>query len=413
MQAEIITIGDEILIGQTIDTNSAWMGQQLSAVGIPIYRTTSIQDKKEEIISAVKDALGRSQLVLMTGGLGPTKDDITKQTLCEYFNTELVIDEEVLEKIKAFFAQRNKEMLDVNIQQAALPKSCTTIPNELGTASGMWFEENGNVLVSMPGVPYEMKGLMLNEILPRFLKDNGGTELYHETLMTQGIGESYLADQIEEWENEVLGKGLSLAYLPSPGSVRLRLSSKNGTKDKALIHSYLMQIESRFPKHVYGWKDISLEEKVGEILMNQGCSIGTVESCTGGGIASKLVSVSGSSSYFEGSIVSYSNELKHKLAGVKNETLSNFGAVSEEVVKEMALGGKEKLEVDYCIAVSGVAGPTGGTDEKPVGCVWIAIANKDGVNAKKFQFGTNRERNIQMTALSALNFLRILLLDIK
>lgn len=412
MQAEIITIGDEILIGQTIDTNSAWIGQQLSAIGIPIYRTTSIQDNRQDIIEAIDQALERSQLVLVTGGLGPTKDDITKHTLCDYFDTELEINEEALERIQSFFQKRNRPMLDVNIQQAAMPKSCTVLVNEVGTASGMWFEKNGNVLVSMPGVPYEMKGLMQNEVLPRFVKQNDIQELYHETLMTQGIGESYLADEIQDWENEITTHGLSLAYLPSPGSVRLRLTSKKGKVDSELIHKYLLQIEKRFPKNVFGWKDITLEETVGELLMNKLATVGTVESCTGGAIASKLVSVSGSSSYFEGSIVSYSNNLKANLVGVNKDKIEKFGAVSEEVVIEMAELGRKKLNVDYCVSVSGVAGPTGGTIEKPVGCVWIAVSTPNVTKARKFQFGDNRERNIQMTSLSALNFLRILLLDI-
>ncbi|MDX1444949.1 competence/damage-inducible protein A [Lishizhenia sp.] len=407
MRAEIITIGDEILIGQTVDTNSAWMGQLLSTNGISIFRSTSISDTKDEIIAAVDAAMQRSELVLMTGGLGPTKDDITKHTLCEYFETSLKINQEVLEGIEAFFAKRNRPMLDVNVQQAAMPEACTVLPNKHGTASGMWFEKYNSILVSMPGVPYEMKGLMTEEVMPRLREKLNISAIYHRTLMTQGIGESFLAEQIEDWEDKVRAEGFGLAYLPSLSTVKLRLTSPKGVEDAPRIEELFKEIEERLPVHVFGRDDILLEEAVGNLLQNKGLTVGAVESCTGGALSAKFVSIAGSSAYYLGSLVTYTDALKQKMVGVQKETLAEHGAVSEQTVIEMAEGGRKVLETDYAIAISGIAGPDGGSEEKPVGTVWMAIASAYGTQTRCLHLGSNRSRNIQITVQHALNTLRV------
>lgn len=412
MQTEIITIGDELLIGQTVNTNASWIGKELSVNGFNVFRCTTITDARDDILSSLENALSRSEFVIITGGLGPTKDDVTKETLCEFFDTNLTLRTAVLQRIKMYFEGKGREMLPSNIQQAELPESCIVLDNLLGTASGMWFEKEGKIIVSIPGVPYEMKALMEKEVLPRakaYFSVNG---LFYQTLMTQGVGESFLADKIKNWEDRIYRDGLALAYLPSPGVVKLRLSSKKGTTDADLISQYLDEIKNMLPKYVYGVNDSSIFEVIGVLLKEKGLTLGTVESCTGGGIAREIVQVAGSSAYFEGSLVTYSNRLKNKLADVSNTTLEKYGAVSEQVVREMAEGGRRVLNVDCVMAVSGVAGPDGGTPEKPVGTVWISVATPDKTIAKRFQFGENRGRNLTMTALSATNLLRQVLLEI-
>ena len=412
MQADIITIGDELLIGQTINTNAAWIGQQLSLVGIAIGRSITISDRRQEILDCFAEALQRSEFVIVTGGLGPTKDDITKETLCEFFETELELKEDVLMRIEEFFAKRGKQMLPSNSQQAELPKSCIVLDNFLGTASGMWFERDGRILVSIPGVPYEMKALMTNDILPRAQSYFSVKGMYHQTLMTQGIGESFLAQKIEDWEDRIYKDGLALAYLPSPGVVKLRLTSKKGSTDAELIDTYFKELEKAHAKYVYGRNGATIFDVVGQLLRSKGKTLSTVESCTGGRIAANFVSSPGASDFLQGGIVSYSNEVKINEVGVSETTITKFGAVSEETVREMALGGQRKLKTDYCISVSGIAGPDGGTEEKPVGLVWCAVAYPGGVLAKQFQFGTDRGRNLEMTALAAVNVLRRLILGI-
>lgn len=412
MRAEIVSIGDELLIGQTINTNASWLGQECSKLGIRIVHVTTISDEQQLIKDAVDEAFKRADLVLVTGGLGPTKDDITKYTLCEYFDSELEIHIPTLQRIEAFFSKRNRPMLDVNIRQAELPKKCTILENVNGTAAGMWFEKDGKILISMPGVPYEMKGIMLEQAFPRLQEKFALKALYHRTLMTQGIGESFLADQVQEWENEVREKGLGLAYLPSPGMVKLRLTSYEGESRAEEIDAYFRQLEERFPNYVYGKEDESIQLVLGRLLREKKMTIGTVESCTGGSLAQTLVSVAGASDYFQGSFLTYTNELKNRLIDVSKHDLDTVGAVSKEVVEQMAKNGREKLGVDICISTSGVAGPDGGTEELPVGTIWIGIATKDKVSAKKFQFGDHRERNIQMTVLTALNLVRCEILGI-
>jgi nicotinamide-nucleotide amidase len=297
-------------------------------------------------------------------------------------------------------------MLESNIQQASLPKNCTILPNNYGTAAGMWFEKENRIVISLPGVPYEMKGIMTEEVFPLFKQRFQLNSLYHKTILTQGIGESFLAEQISEWENKVRSEGFGLAYLPSPGLVKLRLSSPNGEIDKQKIEEYLSEIQLLLPEAVFGFENDTLPQIIGKLLKDRNLKIGTVESCTSGLLANQIVSVSGASEYFEGSLLTYSYDIKESLLDIKKETLLTNGAVSDIIAQEMALSGLKKLGVDVCISTTGIAGPLGGTEDKPVGLVWIGLATKNQVKAKRFQFGDNRERNIQMTVLSALNWLR-------
>ncbi len=407
MKVELISIGDELLYGQTINTNASWIGQQLASMGARVLKTTTIGDTREAILKALKEVESETDAVIITGGLGPTKDDITKITLCEFFNTELAIHPPTLAKIEAYFTMRKRPMLESNIQQAALPINCTILENNLGTAAGMWFEQNNTIFVSLPGVPYEMKGLMELEVLPKLRTKFALSSIYHRTALTQGIGESFLAEIIRDWEDSLRKEGFGLAYLPSPGIVKLRITSFKGEEDAPKIDAYFKQLETLIPKAVFGYEQQTLPEVVGELLKNKNLSVGTVESCTSGALAHSITSISGSSDYFMGGLLTYSNDLKVKLANVSPQTLEKFGAVSEETAIEMAKGGLEKLGVDVCVSTTGIAGPNGGTAEKPVGMVWVGIATKEQVFTHQFQFGDNRERNIQMSVLGALNFLRI------
>ncbi|CAG5083422.1 competence/damage-inducible protein A [Parvicella tangerina] len=412
MRAKIVNIGDELLIGQTINTNAAWMGEQLDLLGIKVVSSIAIADTREAILEELESASKDAQVILITGGLGPTKDDITKHTLCEYFDSELILNEEVLEGIEEYFKSKGREMLQVNRDQALLPEKCEVLINTRGTASGMWFQKDGVIYVSMPGVPYEMRYLMIHEILPRLkAKSDGG--IYHYTVKTIGVGESYLAEEIKEWENELRAEGLKLAYLPSPGIVKLRISgfgsSEKDVKDK--VHSYADKLEELIPQYIFGYNKDQLSEIVGIKLLAKEKTLGICESCTGGYLSHLLTSVSGSSAYYEGSMVTYSNELKMRILGVKKETLEEYGAVSEPVVEEMVKGGLKAFGTDYTIAISGIAGPTGGTPDKPVGTVCIAVGSNDEIRTFTFLFGKSRERNIHMSAIYALNELRKMLDD--
>ena len=408
MLAEIITIGDEILIGQIVDTNSAWMGEQLNLVGIKVHQITSVSDIAEHIINALDEARARVDVILITGGLGPTKDDITKHTLVKYFNTSLRFDEDVFQHVKTLFARFGREVTGVNLKQAEVPENCTVIHNANGTAPGMWFEQDEKVFVSMPGVPYEMKKMMSVEILPRLKKYFKTPTIVHRTILTQGIGESFLSEIIAEWENSLEVEKIKLAYLPSPGLVRLRLST-SGNDEVALIKSVddkVEELKKLIPQHIYGYEKDTLEQIVGRLLKEKKQTLSLAESCSGGLIAHLVTSVPGSSAYFMGGVVSYSYESKTKMLGVTNETLEKFGAVSEEVVTQMAIGAKKEFNTDWAVSASGIAGPDGGMEGKPVGTVWIAVAGPNGVKAKKFKFGGDRERNISVTAITSLNMLR-------
>lgn len=407
MKAEIITIGDEILIGQIVDTNSAWMGQQLNLLGIEIYQVTSVHDDREHILKAIDIAGKNADLVLITGGLGPTKDDITKKCLCEYFQTELVFHPEVLEHVQSLLSSRNVVINQLNRDQALLPAVCTVLHNSAGTASGMWFEKNGTIFISMPGVPFEMEAIMTEEVFPR-LKQLGRTQtIVHKTVLTIGIPESMLAERIEKWENE-LPKYIKLAYLPSPMMVRLRLSGY-GNDENALRTEISARVDALLkiiPDAVFGYDNDNLGIAIGRLLTHSGKTMATAESCTGGSIAQLITSNAGSSAYFKGGVVAYSNEIKHQLLGVPMDIIERHGAVSEEVAERMAIGARAALNSDFAVATTGIAGPDGGSDEKPVGTVWIAVAGPAGILSKKYVFKHNRERNIIRTTHTALNMLR-------
>lgn len=407
MRAKIITIGDEILVGQTVDTNSAFIAKAFNEVGIRVTEIVSITDTQNHIVEAVDSAIKGNDFVILTGGLGPTNDDITKTVLTEYFDDELIMYPDVLDRIKAYFVKFNKPFLEVNNLQAMLPKNATIIENELGTASGMWFKKNNVNILSLPGVPFEMKALIQKFLEIIKTKYDLG-DFYHHSVLVTGIGESYLAELLKDWETNCRNTGVGVAYLPSIGTLKVRLTGN--IENKAFIDQQLESLMVKYPKYIVGYEGTSLEETIGELLKSEKRTLGTVESCTGGGLAKKIVDVPAASAYYLGSIISYSYLLKEKLVDVKHETIIKYGAVSEEVVIEMAENGKEKLEVDYCISISGVAGPDGGTPDKPVGTVWIAIATPTKTYSKLFNFGYNRSRNIQSTIMAALNFLRLILI---
>ena len=412
MNCVLISIGDELLIGQTINTNAAWLGEQLNLLGFKVIAGLVIPDDKIAIENALND-FSSADLIIMTGGLGPTKDDITKHTLCTYFDTELKRNTEIESKIIAYFQSRDLPILQSNKDQALLPEACEVLPNSRGTASGMWFEKNNTIYVSLPGVPYEMKGLITECVIPKLLSRNKDENtLVHRTVRTHGMGESFLAEVIKDWENNLLVDDIKLAYLPSPGIVKLRLSllGKDGKKIVATLNKHIDLLNNIIPDQVYGYEDDTMEGVVGDLLTAQNASVSTAESCTGGAVAKMITSVSGSSNYFEGSVICYSNICKINQLHVQENALQNHGAVSQEVVEQMAIGVKRKLNTDYGLATSGIAGPTGGTPEKPVGTIWIALATKNGVISKKLNLGYSRDRNIHVTSLSALNLLRLELL---
>ncbi len=409
MNVEIISIGDELLIGQTVNTNSSWIGKELSNIGARILKTISIADEKQEILESLKEIKSYTDCVIITGGLGPTKDDITKHTLCEFFNTSLEIHEPTLQKIKEFFARRNRPMLESNNLQAELPKSCHILENNYGTAAGMWFDHDNTIFISLPGVPYEMKGIMSEEVIPKLKSQFELQSMFYKTAMTQGIGESFLAEKIKDWEDKIYESGYSLAYLPSPGIVKLRITSPFGNKDESAIDKLFKELEIQIPRYFFGYDSDTLASVIGEKLKCKNLTLGTVESCTSGKLASTITEVPGASKYYMGSLLTYSNQLKHKLAKVSNETIIKYGSVSEEVALEMAQGGRNELGVDICISTTGIAGPDGGSKEKPVGLVWIAIATPEKITSHRLQFSQHRGRNINMTTLSALNLLRIAL----
>ena len=407
MHAEIITIGDEILIGQVVDTNSAWMAKELSKNGIEVTKISSISDEAGEIIDTVKAAMKRSPLVLMTGGLGPTNDDITKKTLSDYFGMNLVQDDELYQKIQNRLSKYGIPMNRFNREQALIPDGARIIPNNFGSAPCMWFEKDNSVLASMPGVPFEMKGIMQNGLISAIKKYFSTPEIVHKTIMTEGIGESVLSDMLSDWEDN-LPKNMKLAYLPSPGKVRLRLSIKGNNKEELeeLVKLEVEKLQKLLPNNIFAYDDQAIEEIVAKLLLAKGKTISTAESCTGGYIAHLITSHAGSSAYFKGGVVSYSNEIKENVLGVNSDILEKYGAVSQHVVEQMAIGAKKILNTDYAVATSGIAGPDGGTEEKPVGTVWIAVAGDFGVISEKLELYKVRERNIKVSAFRVLNLLR-------
>jgi len=410
MKAELISIGDEILIGQIIDTNSVWIAQRLIEVGIDILQMKAISDKKEDIINSLEQS--KADLIIITGGLGPTNDDLTKKTLTEYFKTDLVFNPKVYEHVKTLLVGRGVIVNDLNKEQALLPKDATILENKSGTASGMWFEKDYQHIISLPGVPFEMKGIMEQEVLPRLSERFEMPSIFYKTVMTQGLPESMLAMKIKKWE-DALPNLIRLAYLPRPGIVRLRLTAKGKDKEylKTQIEEQIEKLGRLLPNQIFGYDDVKLESVVGEMLKKEKATVSTAESCTGGNISSLITSVSGSSLYYKGSIISYSNSVKAKQLGISESLLETKGAVSQEVVEEMAASVRKKIDTTYSIAVSGIAGPSGGSDEKPVGTTWIAVASKERVVSKSFLFGEHRGRNIERASLSALNMLRLFILN--
>ena len=407
MKVELISIGDELLIGQTVNTNASWLGETLSKSGAEIIKTVAISDKKNEIIASLNAIYDNTDCIIITGGLGPTKDDITKYTLAEYFGSKLKQDKHTLDKIESFFSQRNRPMLDSNYKQAELPIDCTILENDYGTAAGMWFEKNNKIFISLPGVPYEMQGIMTEQAIPKLKNRFKLKSMYYKTALTQGIGESFLAEKIQDWENRIYKNGLSLAYLPSAGIVKLRISSAKGRDDAAIIEGLFVELEHLIPNHFFGYDHDTLPQIIGQQLIDKKLTIGTVESCTAGMLASQISSIPGASAYYEGALLTYSYKIKTSLANVPADLIQKEGAVSEPVAIQMAENGRDILGTDICISTTGIAGPGGGTETKPVGMVWIAIATKDGTTTKKMQFSKHRERNIKMTVLSALNLLRL------
>lgn len=408
MKADIITIGDEILIGQIIDTNSAWIAARLGEIGVSIRRKYSIGDRREEIISAVEESMEKAEITIITGGLGPTKDDITKRVLAEIFNSPMVCHTETYERVERMMAARGIAFNDLNKGQAMVPECCTVLANHKGTAPGMWFERNGRVVVSLPGVPFEMEGLMTESVLPLLTRHFELSSVVHRTAITYGLAESMMAELIAPWE-DALPPHLHLAYLPSPSQLRLRLSAYDVDKEQAE-----REFDEQFAKlipilgdYFVGWGDTTVQSAVAEILVERGETLASAESCTGGVIASKFTAMSGASEYFWGGVVSYDNSVKENVLGVSRHNLETYGAVSEQVARQMAEGVRRLCGTTYGVATTGVAGPTGGSPEKPVGTVWVAVATPTHTIAKLFQHGKVRAVNIERAATAAINLLRL------
>lgn len=413
IQASIITIGDELLIGQVIDTNSAWMAQQLNIAGIRVARRVAVGDVWDEIWNTLDEESKHAEIILITGGLGPTADDITKPLLCKYFGGKLIVDKASLANVEYIFKNvLNRPMIESNLKQAEVPDVCKVIVNKRGTAPGMWFEKDGKVFVSMPGVPHEMKGMMEDEVIASLKEKFILPHIAYRTLLTAGIGESYLAELIKDFET-ALPENIKLAYLPNYGMVRLRLSTSGTNTDvveKDVQHQF-EKLQSLVKDYLVTNEDESIESAIGKLLKARGRTVSTAESCTGGYIAHLFTAMPGSSAFYEGSIVSYSNDVKESVLQVEQATLQTFGAVSEEVVKQMLQGALQKIKTDYAIAVSGIMGPDGGTEDKPVGTVWIAVGNAQKIITKKLYFRFDRMRNIQLTAVNALNMLRQFIIE--
>jgi nicotinamide-nucleotide amidase len=415
INASIITIGDELLIGQTVDTNSAFIGQELNKIGVWVKRRVAIGDNYEDIWKALDDESALSNIVIITGGLGPTADDITKPLLKDYFGGEIIVNEKVLEHVRYLIEQvfkRSGPVLERNLKQAEVPDSCTVLFNDRGTAPGMMFKKNNVLYFSLPGVPHEMKGLMIKQVIPMLLKTFEMPAIIHKTAFTAGQGESMIAELLKDFEPS-LPPNIKLAYLPNYGMVKLRLTARGQDEDvtEKQVQPYFQQLQELVSEYLVSNEDEGLELVIGKLLKQKKKTMATAESCTGGYISHLITSIPGSSAYFMGSVVAYSNQLKEDLLQVDPETLSIFGAVSEQTVSEMVKGAISKLNVDYALATSGIMGPDGGTATKPVGTVWIAVANKNKIQTLQLHLRFDRQRNIAMTAGNALNFLRKFILE--
>ncbi len=406
-QASIITIGDELLIGQVIDTNSAWMAQQLNKAGIRVVRRVAVADVWDEIWSALDEEQKQADIILITGGLGPTADDITKPLLCRYFGGHMVIHEEAKQNVLNIFNRLKRPMIERNLKQAEVPDNCTVLLNKRGTAPGMLFNKDGKVFVSLPGVPHEMMGLMEDDVIPALLIQFQFPSIIHKTLLTAGVGESFLAELIIDFET-ALPAHIKLAYLPNYGMVRLRLSATGFNKPAVEneIEQLFEDLQLLVKDYLVTNTDEPMQNVVGKLLSAKEKTMCTAESCTGGYIAHLLTSIPGASKFYDGSIVSYSYQAKEDLLQVDKTLLELKGAVSEEIVIQMAKGALQNIKSDFVIAVSGIMGPDGGLPDKPVGTVWIAVGNKEDILTQKLSFRFNRQRNIELTATNALNLLR-------
>ena len=405
MNAGIIIIGDEILIGQVVDINSSWISREMNKIGFRTETMITVGDDGKSISDAIDRCLEVADVVFMTGGLGPTKDDITKKVICEKFGTELVLNEAVLANVAEMLGRRGIALTENNRGQALVPATATVINNAVGTAPGIMMERNGKLLFSMPGVPFEMRYLMEHEIIPLIKKHYNLKPVFHKTLLLTGIAESILAEKISDWEDS-LAKNVRLAYLPAYSSIRLRLSVYQPDDTiESYINAKVEELKRIVPENIIAYEDIKLEELVGKLLKDRHCTVATAESCTGGKVASLITSVSGSSEYYKGSVVSYCNEVKADVLGVSRADLEKYGAVSSTVAEQMATGVRRLLKTDYAVATTGIAGPTGGSDEKPVGTVWIAVATPTRVVSRKYIFGKDRSINIERFAASALSML--------
>ncbi len=413
MTAHIITIGDEILIGQIIDTNSAWMGQQLNMQGIQVGKIVTVSDKQRDITNAVDAAFSEADIILLTGGLGPTKDDITKKALTDYFGVEMRFSESTYNRIQRLFQKFGKTMTEAHHEQSYMPSNADLLMNKMGTAPGMWFEHDGKVLVSMPGVPYEMKYLMEAEVLPKLKNQFPGKPISHRTVLTVGEGESRIAERIDPFL-EALPPNIKMAYLPGTGQVRLRMTGIGDDENELnrLLDKKVEELKPFISEFIFGFEKEKLEEVVGKMLLEKGKTLSTAESCTGGFLAHKITSIPGSSAYFSGSVIAYSNAVKMNQLQVKPSTLKMQGAVSEETVKEMVRGTLDMLKTDIAIAISGIAGPDGGTPEKPVGTIWIGIGDKKNTKTYQLNLWKDRMKNIEYTTTVALNVIRKFLLEL-
>ncbi|MBN2611165.1 MAG: competence/damage-inducible protein A [Bacteroidales bacterium] len=413
-KAVIVTIGDEILIGQVIDSNSAFIASELNKAGIQVYKIISIHDSREEIYKTLDEMIPAADVIIFTGGLGPTSDDITKPALAEYFNSDLVLHPEAMELLMAFLKKRNLELNDLNRNQALIPNKCNIIPNYSGTAMGMWFRNGGKNIISLPGVPFEMKEMVTNFIVPQLVSEYHLHAIIHKTIITSGLPESVMAVKIADWEKKLPGY-IKLAYLPSPGILRLRLStvSNGNSMVNEQLNTQVEYLKEIIGQVIVGFDNDTIESVVGKLLNLNSSSLSLAESCTGGNIARMVTSVPGSSIYFKGGIVAYSNEVKQGILKVQKQVLKDSGAVSEQTVTQMAEGCRLLFQTDYAVSVSGIAGPDGGTEEKPVGTVWIAATSNRATIARKFNFGDNRERNIHRASVAALNLLRLFILGME
>ena len=411
MEAQIITIGDEILIGQIVDTNSAWLGKELSTKGVHVQKIISISDKEEEIKKTLSEGLDSADLLILTGGLGPTKDDITKKAIADFLKTELYFNQELYDKLSKYFEMRGYPITNALKEQCWMPKAATILENKMGTAPGMLFKYDGKYILSMPGVPYEMKWIFENSFKSHLEKINESSQvIYHRTIKTVGIGETTIAEKIANIIDKY-PKDISVAFLPSLGHVKLRLTRKSFDTNNSIVDSYINELSICLEEYVYGYDTITLEEAIMRDFKEKKLTVSCAESCTGGFLAHRLTSVPGSSAYFEGGVVAYSYEMKQNILNVNEQTLKEKGAVSEEVVLEMLSGLLKINNADVGISISGIAGPGGGTEDKPVGTIWLAWGDKHTQNTKKIQLGKNRLQNIEYTAVTAMNLLRLFIKD--